>query len=238
MNAEIMRIRKARGMSDEITAKPKRISEEELVRYSYALNINMTELYNLKFKENVKIDKYVENFTQNMLIILEILSEMNIYPDYFFDVVFRRKIDINNLYNGELTKNSRAINGNSETIGKKILDGLEKGYYKIKSYGRRINSDRSVNDYFLEILSYYQVFNIPYGNKSSSQCKKSFNDHYFHITNIMSEYLNSDYLYADVEYLINLLFEYFSFFVEIGVNPKEYLDSLMDEKLNNNTRKK
>ena len=52
----------------------------------------------------------------------------------------------------------------------------------------------------------------------------------------MTDFNVSDYVYSDVECMTQLLFEYLSFFVEIGVNPKEYLDELIEEKENHKTK--
>ena len=45
----------------------------------------------------------------------------------------------------------------------------------------------------------------------------------------MDAFLNGDDIYDDIEYLSRLLFEYMSFFVSMGIYPKDYLDAYIEE---------
>ena len=116
-------------------------------------------------------------------------------------------------------------------VNKMIEKGLNNGYYRIQAYPRK-----DISDAFLELSAFFEGFNIPHNTTNKSDINKIFGDIQNNVTNIMYRFYASDDIIDDVEYLSRLLFEYLSFFVAVGINPKEYLD----EQINtiNNTKRK
>ena len=237
MNNEVFKIRQNNEIEDESYGKAIKLTDQELIDYQYVLNSNMTKIYNAKNNPHTSVDAYIDCFTHNLYLVLEIFAKMNVYPDYFFDVVFKRNIDLKKVASESSVTNFKNSDVLSGTVGSKIKQGIENGYNHINSGEQKeFVLKRDINDYFTEMVSFYQVFGMEYGNCNLNQCRKSFNKHYINIINIMGDLTISDYVYSDVESLTQLLFEYLSFFVEIGVNPKDYLDELIKEKENKKTK--
>ena len=94
MNSEVFRIRQNKTMDNELYGNPSKIPEDILTKYQYNLNVNMTKIGTVKNDPHTSINVYIENFIQSIYLILEMFTEMNIYPDYFFDIVFKRNIDL------------------------------------------------------------------------------------------------------------------------------------------------
>lgn len=232
MNTEMAKIRETMGLDEKINDDPKRLSGDELILRTRELNMNLTRLYFKDMKNEATLDDYVNAFIKNIYIVLEIFNEMNIYPDYFFDQTFLYNIEFQKFAknNPELEKSQlKKLFYPGNNYYTKLREGVEKKYNKIQSM-----PSRDINDYFVELISFYQVFEFPY-NKPEN-VKEIFDYFKIDISNIMTDYINSDFLYEDIECLTKLLFSYLSFFVEIGVNPKEYFDKYVEEK--KSTKKK
>lgn len=229
MNEEMMKIRENENLSIDVEKEIKRIDKDIMKEYLFNLNTNMSNVYTLQNSNKITIDDYINCFIKNIYIVLDMFSKMDVYPNYFYNVIFK----INSKYH-EMAKiygNSKLVNeaDSSPEIPRMIRDGLSKGY---NSYHASEIGD--INDSFLEMVSFHQAYNLSYNNNTIEQCKKSFTVHANNIANIMNDFYVSDYDFEDIEYMAKLLFEYISFFVEIGVNPKEllneYIDSIKEEK--------
>ncbi len=239
MNAEISRIRKNRGDSEIIDHKPERLEERHMLEMVYQINSNFSDLYNLQYNnDDIDIDVFVDKITQNTYIVLNMFEEMGIYPDYFYDEIVKMNIDYKKVLdrNGDNSNTLRVNNrlykesSLSAKVAKTVRSGLEKGYYRIQAYPKK-----DINDAFLEMITFFEVFKIPYNINTKEQCKKIFNEIKYNQIKIIDEFINSDYIFEDVEYLARLLFEYLSFFVAMGIHPKEYLDKYIDS---SNVKKK
>ena len=227
MNAEIAKIRKSRNYDEIINGEPTRINDDRLTEMIYELNRNFSYLYTMENNNEIDIEDFINRFTSSIYLILNMFNEMGIYPDYFYDEVFKMNIEYK-----KLIQNNNSIRGNyrlfneinlSARVSEAIKNGLEKKYYRIQAYKRK-----DINDAFLEMIGFFQAFNIPYNIKTEEQCKKVFNDIKFNHINIIETLLNSDFIFVDIECLARLLFEYMTFFVSIGVYPKKYLDEYID----------
>ncbi len=221
------KIRKLRNIDERINSEPTRINTDRLCEIAYELNINYKELISSIKQDDIKIDEFVNVFTTNIYIVLNMFNEMGVYPDYFYDQIVKMNIDYKKIAN-----NDSGIRGNyrlfketnlSNRVSKDIDQGLKNGYYRLQAYKKK-----DIDEAFLEMLSFFQTFNIPYNVCTKEHCKKVFKDIEFNQIFILESLLNSDYLSDDIECLSRLLFEYISFFVSMGIYPKEHLDNYIN----------
>ena len=227
MNIEMAKIRRTRNYDEIINGEPTRIKTNRLCEMAYELNCNYKGLISSISNNDIKIDDFVNIFTINTYIVLSMFNEMGVYPDYFYDQIVKMNIDYKKIAhkdngirgNYHLFKETNLANRVSEDIDR----GLKNGYYRLQAY-----KNKDINDAFLEMLGFFQTFNIPYNICTKEQCKKVFKDIQFNQTFILESLLNSDYLSDDIECLSRLLFEYISFFVSMGIYPKEHLDKYIE----------
>jgi hypothetical protein len=150
---------------------------------------------------------------------------MGIYPDYFYKEIVKMNI----AYKKQVKDNTvrgryhifRSTNLSVETI-----EAIKAGLKNKDCYDKP--SDNDINDAYLEMIKFFRVFNIPYGITTEEHIINSFDDINYNIKAIMNQLTNSDDLFDDVECLSRLLFDYISFFVLIGINPKQDLDDYID----------
>lgn len=226
MNAEISRIRKNRGQSEIFDHKPIRVNDDSINDVMYQLNRNFSDLYVLESKGDIDIEEFVHKFIANIYIILKIFDEMGIYPDYFFDEIVKMNIEYKKVADDKSIRGDYRLFRDiklSSRVSKGIKNGFEKGYYRLQAYPKK-----DINEDFLEMVGLFQTFNIPYNINTKEQCVKVFNDLKHNHTNIVDAFMNGDDIYDDIECLFRLLYEYMSFFVSMGIYPKEYLDEYID----------
>lgn len=227
MNAEIAKIRKIRNYDEIFEYEPKRIKQDRLDQMIYELNSNMATLYSIRNDDNVKVETYINQIIANIYIILNMFNEMGVYPDYFYDEIVNMNKEYKKTISGDKTirGNYRLFNESNLAgkIASTIRKGLKNGHYRYQAYQKK-----SIDEAFLEMVSFFQAFEIPFNNPTIENCRKVFNEVHFNHLNIVEELYNNDQLFEDVESLTRLLFEYIAFFVSIGVYPKEYLDNYID----------
>ena len=230
MNAELMKIRKNRNLDEVISDEPVKIDPDALLDKVYGLNINMTYLYNINNSPLADINMYIEKITNNIYLILDMFNDMNIYPDYFYNIIVKINMEYYNLISsGEIHDNYdlyEMVNFSAK-ISRMIKEGLNNKNYLISS-----NNTKDIGECFLEMIRFFQKYHMSYNNNSIEACKSAFKDIYYNTNNIINNTLNnSDFIFVDIECLARLLFEYISFFVVIGVNPKEYLDERINQEM-------
>lgn len=226
MNKEIARIRKNRNLDEIMYDEPVKIDPDVLLDKIYALNINMSYLYSINDSKEADVNMYIDKITDNIYLILEIFNDMNIYPDYFYDII----VDINKEYrdlvpDGKIQGNYEVYNrvDFSAKISQLIKEGLNSKKYQINQ------NNNDISKYYLDMVNFFQENHMPYDNTSLTACQNVFNEIYYNINNIINNTLNnSDFIFVDIECLARLLFEYISFFAAIGVNPKKYLEECID----------
>ena len=226
MNAEISRIRKTRNNSEIFEHKPIRLDFDRVNDLTYQLNANFGELYMMVRSNDINIDEFVKRFTMNLYIVLNMFDEMGVYPDYFFDEIVKMNIEYKKLANDQSIRGNYQLFKNvnlSARVSEAIKKGLEKGYYRIQSYPKK-----DVNENFLEIVGFFESFNIPYNINTKEQCVKVFSALEHNHVSIIESFINDDDIVDDIEYLSRLLFEYMTFFVSMGIYPKEHLDKYIE----------
>ena len=213
-----------------------RLSEDELSDYIYKLNSNMTTLKNRAYNGEFDEKEFINLIIENIYNVLKIFSEMNIFPGYFFRKVFEMNDKYYERKRDKETGNFKDQNGLkgdyrffyetnlSSWVDLEIKKGLDKGYHHVQMYPKS-----NISDAFTEILGLFQKYNFSYRITTKEECKKAFDDISINYSNIMSGLTNSDYVYKDIEYLCRILYDYVSFFVAIGVNPKKYLDEYIEK---------
>ena len=241
MNEELSKIRELRGYKEVISLKPEKISDERMTEILYELNSNMAELYHTNFSKEYNEQDFINKLIENIYIILNMFNEMHIYPGYFFRKVFEmnskyleRKIEYESrddeIHNDNKIKGDYVFFKDTNLqawVSREIKGGLEKGYYRIQAYPKT-----NISDAFLEILALFQKYNIPYKITTKEECQKVFNNIYINYSNIIGTLTNSVLEFVDIECLCRILYDYITFFVSIGVNPKNKLDEYIVSKSN------
>ena len=228
MNAELSKIRLLKNKSEEMDSDTIKLEEGPLNKKILKLNYNITYLYNMIRKDCVDINEFINRLTENIYVVLTMFDEMGVYPDYFYDEIVKMnlnyKLNIDN--NNRLQGNYRLFKQNelSSRIGELIKSGKEHGYGKISNY-----PGKDIENAYSNMIAFFDIFHIPHNIRTVEQCKEAFNEIKYNYQNIMQDLGNSDYDYEDIEYFSRLLFEFLSFFVSIGVNPKEYLDEYIEK---------
>ncbi len=233
MDIEVSKIRKKRNLDDVLYDEPERIKMDKMSNIIVELNMNMANLYNKRYHEDIDIIEFINDFIKNMYIVISTFNDMGLYPDYFYNEIVKMNIDYQKMANANTTRGEyeiyRRSNLRLETI-EKIKEGL-----KEKIYTKESNLSIDVSDAYEGLSIFFKVFSIPHGIMNKEYIIKAFDDIYLNITAIMNSLSVSDDLFDDVLCLSRLLFEYISFFVLIGVNPKEYLDEYIDNLENHKT---
>ena len=226
MNAEISKIRKIRNQSEVFDHKPERISIERGNAMMYQLNRNFGDLYMMVRHNDVDIDEFTKRFIANIYIVLNMFNEMGVYPDYFFNEIIKMNSEYKKI------SDDKSIRGNyrlfkdvnlSARVARAIQRGLEEGYYRIQAYPKK-----DIDENFLEIVGLFQTFNIPYNINTKEQCIKVFHALEFNHVSITESFINGDDIVDDIEYLSRLLYEYMSYFVSMGIFPKEHLEAYIN----------
>ena len=224
MNAEMSKMRLAKNYGERIERTPTRIKENRLEEVIKTLNSSLSD------KSNVDVNSYVGSLISNFYVILELFNEMGVYPDYFYDEYIKMRVEYKKILQND---DDRVSYRNENSIGvylsarlsEAINNGLKNKYYRVQAYKKK-----DVNENFLELLAFFQAFNMSYNIDDKEKCDKMFKSIQYKQSYILEKLLNSDYLSDDIEHLSALLFEYMKFFVTMGIYPKQYLDDFIDSK--------
>ena len=221
MNADLEKIRKIRNYNPIFDYKPERIKEEQMNHSLVILNSNFSDLYLLNQRNNIDIEVFINRITENVYIILNMFNKMGVYPDYFYDKI----VEMNIKYHEKVKSNTLKgyydlfdLTNLSTYYYEEIKKGMEKGYYRIQAYKKK-----GIDDNYRELIPFFQKFNIPYGIYSKEQCRKVFEELDLNHQRIMEKLSTSDDIVEDIECLSRLLFEYMTFYVSLGIDPKECL---------------
>ena len=230
MNAELVRIRKNNESKIQTVGNISKINPNHLSNIIVSLNANMAYLYNINNNPNVSIDDYINKIISNIYIILEAFNEMDIYPDYFYNVFFMVNEEYRSLASQGRINGKEDLYNFSEFRGKisyMMEKGLQNGNYKLTS--TRV---RDIGEYYDEMVDFLHKYYLPCEVMTVEMCKEMFTYIYNDVNSCINNNLsNSPYISDDVECLSRLLFDYIQFFAAIGINPKEYLDKyIMEQK--------
>lgn len=227
MNAELSRIRNNRDLSDKFDHAPDELKDSKISRV-IELNTNMAVLYSNHYHNEIDINEFANNFIANIYIVLTLFNDMGVYPDYFYNEIVKMNVEYRKLVNDNSIRGKyillEKIGLEAETISA-IREGMKRGYYRVQAMPKR-----DIGESYDEMGKLFDDFGIQHGICTKEQCAKTFNDINYNLSVIMSQLINSDDIYDEIECLSRLLFDYLTFFVSLGINPKEYLDNYIDEK--------
>ena len=227
MNAEVSKIRKERNLKDERYGILNRLSEEEVLETVKSLNSNLAEL--TFFGKQSDVNDFVDTYIENIYIILDVCARMNLFPDYFFDLVMKKNVGYKGIENRYLPYDSMEIkkkiaNSYKAELQKNIEYGIENMRFKLHASGKR-----NINDTFVETASFYQKYQLPIGELSDKPFE-TLKRHDVRFYRYADDLVNADDVVEEVESLVNMIFEYLSCFVELGINPTEILNKCIEEK--------
>ncbi len=220
MNDEIVKIREMNNENPIFDHKPIRIPEKEMLETLKQINLNFSHLYELNYHGNNDIEQFTDKITDNFAIVLNMFEKMGIYPGYFFDMLIQMRIDFQKKHKKDdyntLRKNFKMYN--EINYGGAVEDGIKKCYYRIQAY-----SKKNISDAYNDMARLFDIYSIPRDINTKENCGNSYKEiEYNHIA-VVYDLLNSDDIYEDVESMTKLLYEYLSFFVSMGIDPKEML---------------
>ena len=252
MNAELARLRRARGDSEAFNYEPMRLGKRYIEEMSTALNLTMAEIYFDKMKnknEGIDVDKWTQQIIKNVWRILLAFDKMGIYPDYFYNQVakarmkykcqayIKKKKNNNGTAGVEQYDEESKVHiswrkgfGSSDYPCKQteeIRKGLKKGFYRyIPLYTEDISAT------YYDAIDYFDAVGIPHSTPknilSDEEIKEAIEDIRINHYNIMSWPSNGDGIFDiidDIEFLSSLLFEYMSFFAVVGLDPADYINA-------------
>lgn len=226
MNANLESLRKNRNYKSTFDHKPERLRVDQMNTCIVTLNSNISDLYILMRYNKADVNTVAKKITENVYIVLNMFNRMGVYPDYFYDAIVRMNVEYHKKsQNNTLKGDYELFDATNLSIyyEEEIKRGMEKGYYKIQSY-----SKKDINDNYAEMIPFFKEFNLSYGINNKEQCSKVFSEIEFNHQRIMDKLATSDDISEDIECLSRLLFEYMTFYVSLGINPKECLDEFID----------
>ena len=230
MNSEVAKIRESRNESEEMIYNSDGLGPERINEIVFNLNSNTGYLYYKQYRNEINIDEFVSMFIKNMYGVLDAFIEIGVYPDYFYNEIVKMNIDYHKIVNDNELRGKYNLFKNTDLSVITISDirrGVQNKYYNVQALPKK-----DINDAFIEMISLFEKYGIPYNIRTEEQCKKVFNDIYYNLRAIMDQLLNSDDIYDIIGCLSRLLFEYMTFFVSLGINPKEYIDEYIEQKAN------
>ena len=227
MNDEIAKLREMNNENPVFDHKPTRIPEKEMLEILRTLNFNFSHLYELNYHEDNDIEQFTDKITDNFAIVLNMFKEMGVYPGYFFDMLIQMRIDFEKKHKKEeydtLRKNFQMYY--EMNYGRAVEDGIKKCYYRIQAY-----SKKNISDAYNDMTQLFDLYTIPHDINTKENCGKTYKEIEYNHVAIMNDLLNSDDIYEDVESMTKLMYEYLSFFVSMGIDPKEMLYKKLFEK--------
>lgn len=226
MNAEIIKIRNERDLGEKFDTKPIRINEEEMTGIIIKLNQNIADVYMMIRQNNIDTDEIINKFITNIYIILDAFNKMNVYPDYFYNEIVKMNVDYKKIANDNSVRGQYNIFHNTGLNAKtieEIKDGLKEERYSYQT------PNYDIGDAYNKMQEFFELFKIPHGTCTKEQCAKSYIDIENNLRNIMGELETSDDIFDDIACLSRLLFDYMTFFVGIGVNPKNQLEEYINK---------
>ena len=223
MDAEVRKIGNVLEEEDVQKLWDMRNRDEEKKQLCLALNDNMYNFYTPygRDKMNYQLEDYAESIIQNIYIILKLFARLSIYPEGFFEIIKERK--------------ENQINNREDNIAdfyKKI--DKEFSYLKSKKTPSMLEDIGVTYD---KLVQFYKVNNLDYNNPDKIKDARYMDNLCFKNSFITENIMVTDSFDEDVENLMNLMFIYMSFLVEVGINPKERLSEIIEEnKENKKTR--
>ena len=227
-------------MSEELSRVEflEKIDDERLMEYIRELNNNMNVLIAKNNNQDYDEKTFVNQIIKSIYVILKAFNEMNIYPSFFVRKVFEMQ---NKYWERRMEKESQfpertkirkyhlnyEINSEYPQLMWKLKQEISEGY-DLMLMGQDTYPKTSINDAFLEITGLYEKYNIQYKITTKDECKNVFDYFYNNYANLIEKLSMSETTHYDILYFSQLLYEYVSFLVVLGKNPKYNLDDYIE----------
>ena len=224
MNSEVRKI-KEEGLHDEQILGNRDEKSHVKMDLCYKINQNMSNFYSAN--ERKSYDEYVELIIQNIYMILRTFARVNIYPEGFYNIIKNRK--------GILldSKDNPEIEQSIADFYKEI----SREFSLLKSR-REPSNDSNIGNTYDDMRHFYVEHGLEQNNKDLVNDKQYMDRLCFKSSFLTEKFIITDSFDEDIECLMDLMFLYMSFLVEVGYNPKERLNEVIEENKNIKSNKR
>lgn len=202
MNKEFNKIKENRGTILEENESI-RLDNEQEKHHSRKLFNNIGDLYYCDSEE-----KAIEILVKNTYDILCIFADMNLQPDYFFDLIIKDKI--------------------SELNGDRVLpySDVRVGLTLLNKFGNK-TSDYDIEYYYNIISNINKKYKLTNEKSPLAIIKESC----FKMINLVYEYNDANDIVDDIVALMQALYINVDVFAKINFNPKDMLDNYINQNI-------
>mgnify|MGYP002627343668 CR=1 FL=1 len=226
MDIEYEKIKEIRGNNqEELSEVPKMVDTLQMQEIIRNINGNIND-----FKiaaANKDLDSSINALTKVLYSILDGFVQEGIYPGSIFDIVLLYKFD-RIWMDGKIHYNEfhEIVPPRNWSIPyndfRKELSLMESGNYQM--------SENDLEKDYEKVVELYIQSGFPYRNELSLIDEKEANKLSYRLYYMLESYLNSDDSLEVAQRLGEILYTVMCTFVEMGCNPKEYLDSYIEER--------
>ena len=228
MDIEFERIRNIKERNgEEYNSLPHKLSDDVIRKIYEELFSNYAD-YSVCCKQK-NIEGAIKSIINIIYLSLDGLVTAGIYPSSIIDAIVFSKIS--KIWNdGKLHYNDvkEIVNPSDwKHPYHDIDDAISR--MELNVYDKE---NKNIEDVYLEIQDAYKKLNFSY---SDSPCFLNYQRNSYFGNNLYNNalhLLNCDYKGEDAFYIGNILYYSLSVLVEMGVNPKNYFDALLQEKEN------
>ena len=226
MNKETKKIRDGRMLNGEQLPKyPERLVEGGLENVSLELVESMNRYY--EATKDSDLDGQIMAIVENIYIVLNAFSNMGIQPDYLVRIILKYKL-------GRAWDNkSLSLKNNPIEFYSEIREELQ--FMQAPNY---FGGEAGIGEDFIKMQETFEKLNINHSIEPTMLASNLAQNYYFSNLNALYNYRDSLDIDDDVRNLIEILYNNLYTLVQMGVNPEKYLDNLINEKMNNQLRKR
>ena len=185
--------------------------------------------------KNNDIKLCVDNLVLSLYYIIDGLVQQGIYPDSILELMLfddlqkiwpDGKLHYDDLGRITYPDNYRSI---SNDIDNEVM---------LMQQGKYQKNNASISKHYEGIQEYFRLIKRKCNSTPSCLSNKNIKVYQTNLFNILTNYLNSDYIEEEAECLISALYEVMKIFVEMGVNPDMYLNEVIEKMEIKSSRKK
>lgn len=199
----------------------------------YSINTEMAKLE----KENSEgnIEECLNHAVLALYYTLDAFTQQGIYPDSLMELLifdeFQKIWPDGELHYDNLL---RKVNPpDYRSIDKDIRSEL-----KDMQEGKYQKSGKQIGSFYKNFQELYGYLKIKYSDNPTCIDKERMLFHVFNVARRLEDYSNSDFLEEEAEYLSKCLYTIMCVFVEMGINPQIYIDSVIERMEEKSLKKK
>lgn len=224
MNKEVKQIKMNRTiLGEKLPNSPERIYSDTLMDVSQNLVESMNRYFEGIKDDNLEVQ--AKAICENTYYVLNTFADMGIEPDYLLRILLKYKLG------RYWDNNSKNLKDNPTDFYDEIRTELE--FMHAPNY---FGGEANINEDFVKMQDAFQKLGILYSNDPKVLSKNLSHNYYFSNLNALYNYRDGVDIIDDVYNLINMLYNNLYTLAQMGVNPKKYLDEIIEEKMN--TKKK